>query len=129
MDIAEQHRDFSVTKKWLEMSLTLFPPCSPYSICSAPVGELQPPCTMDIYETSPWDFQEGNTLSRLFPFATFSGIHSVPKHGLKLGEKWLCVKLGEKHICVFCTTDPVAWVTLENICSRSSQPTKPTNSA
>lgn len=61
MDIAEQHRDFSVTKKWLEMSLTLFPPCSPYSVCSAPVGELQPPCTMDIYETSPWDFQEANS--------------------------------------------------------------------
>lgn len=58
MDVAERHRDFSVTKKWLGMSLTLFPPCSSYSSCSAPVGELQPPSTMDIYETSPWDFQE-----------------------------------------------------------------------
>lgn len=61
MDVAKQHRDFSVTKKWLGMSPTLFPLCSPYNISSAPVGGLQPPCTMDIYEIPSWDFQETNS--------------------------------------------------------------------
>lgn len=107
--------------------------CSHPAVHTASVVHQQVSCNLP----APWTFMKHHpgtskrptALSLLFPFATFSGIHSVPKHGLKLGEKWPCVKLGEKYICVFCTTDPVAWVTLENTCSRSSQPTKPTNSA